>query len=189
MSSPEHIYWRIERGTRQFGPRWQAFATIVRTDSEEPVEHLSAKGDSAEMAEQQLTALIEAKLAALEPPKDWGRDPTVFRLIQRYLRMNDQLYGMVLQAGSAGEPEASTLRRDAKAYERAELWALQEQIAALNELQRIELATPTEEQWARREDPWVLDVLTAKKRLSRLIPDPSPAVQAGFERLDEALNT
>jgi hypothetical protein len=189
MNSVEHPYFRIERRPAKYaGGPWRAAATLVRKDTDEPVEHVSAKAASAEAAERQLTAAVEARLAALERPKDWGRDPTIPRLLQRYLQVNDQVYGIVLRAEAATEPEASMLRRDAEAYERAELQAIEEQIAALTESQRRELATPTEEQWARRQDPRVLDILTAKKRLSQFIPNPSPAVQAGYQRLDQALN-
>jgi hypothetical protein len=189
MNSVEHPYFRIERRPAKYaGGPWRAAAAIVRKDTDEPVDHISAKAASAEAAEQQLTAAVEDRLAALERPKDWGRDPTVPRVVQRYLQMSDQVYGIVQRAEVAAEPEASLLRRDAEAYERAELQAIAEQIAALTESQRRELATPTEEQWARRQDPWVLDILTTKKRLSQLIPDPSPAVEAGYQQLDQALN-
>lgn len=189
MADKQFAYFRVERRpAKPAGPRWRAAATVLRNDTDEPVVHVSASEVSAEAAERKRDAVVESKLLTLEPPKDWGRDPTIPHLIRRYLQLRDEVYGIVQRAEAAAEPEASLLRRDAEAYERAEVEALSAFVAVLTEQQRVELATPTEEQWSRREDPRVLDILTAKKRLLRLISDPSPAVKAGIQRLERALN-
>jgi hypothetical protein len=80
------------------------------------------------------------------------------------------------------------LMRNMEAYEQSELRNLQEQVEALTEAQRLELATPTKEQMAQPDDPWVLDILIAKKRLCQLLSHWSPAVRAGYEQLEQALD-
>jgi hypothetical protein len=190
VNSQENPYFRTERKpARLIGSQWRAAADIVRKDTDELVEHIRVRETSAEIAEQRLATAIEAKLKALQRPTDWGRDPTIPHLLQRYLEVRDQLYGIAQRAEEAAAlPEAAMLKRDAEAYEHAEFEALRKQVAQLTEQQRLELATPTEDHRANREDARVLDTLTAKKRLSQLIPNPSPAVQAAYRRLEQVLN-
>jgi hypothetical protein len=192
MAEPNQ-YFRVDRdATALAGPRWRSAATIVRGDTEEPVAHLNALGETASAADAQLDAEIERTLATLEKPGDWGRDPTVFRLLRAYLRHRERLYGIVEQAREADEAHAAALRADAEACEREDLRALNDQISRLTEAQLLELATPTDEQLAQREDPWTLDTLTAKKRLCLLAFSAgrrSPAIQAAYEGLDRALNS
>lgn len=189
MNPAEHSYFRIERRpARQVGPEWRAAATIIRADTSEPIERLSVRAPTADAAEEQLDVAIKDKLAGLEKPRDWGKDPTVFRLVQRYLQLRDEVYGMFERAGDAAEPDVPRLRSDAEAYEHSEMRKLQEQVEALTEVQLLELATPTKEQVAQLDSPWVLDTLTAKKRLCQLISHRSPGVQAGYEQLEQALD-
>lgn len=190
MSPVEHSYFRVERRpAKQVGPQWRVFATIVRADTGEPVERLRARAPTADAAEAQLDAAIEHQLAGLEKPRDWGRDPTVFRLLQRYLQLRDEVYGMFEQARTAAESDARRLIREMETYEQSEIRKLQEQVEALTEAQLLELATPTEAQMAQHDDPWILDTLTAKKRLCQLLSHWSLEVRAGYEQLEQALNS
>jgi hypothetical protein len=187
--SPDTPYFRIERRpARHVGSAWRAVASIVRKDTDELVDQFSAKDASREAAEERLAAAVATRLAALQRPDDWGKDATIPHLLQRYLRMRDELYGMVLNAQASAEPEAARLRREAESFEQAELRALSDQVAALTEQQRLELAGVTEDQRTRRNDARVLDILTAKKRLSALIPNPSPSIEAAYRDLVRALN-
>jgi hypothetical protein len=185
----ERPWFRVERRpAKQAGPRWRASATILRADTDEPVERLAARAPTPDEAEKELDAALGSRLAALEKPSDWGRDPTVPRLVQRYLRLRDEVYGMVQEAEGRAEPDARALVARAKAYDRDEMTKLRQRVEALTEAQRVELATPTPEQLADADDPWVLDLLTARSELCRFIPRPSPAVQAGREQLARALD-
>jgi hypothetical protein len=167
----------VERSPAKLaGVQWRAAATIVRTDTDEPVQRLAGRGATAADADAQLAAAIAATLAALTPPADWGRDPTVPHLIQRYLQLRDEVYGMV----ERGAPDAGD--RD-----RRGLAALQAQVEALTDAQLVELATPTADQLAAIADPYVQDVLAAKHALAQFITRRSAAVQAGADRLAAAL--
>ncbi|KYF81330.1 hypothetical protein BE20_01615 [Sorangium cellulosum] len=190
MDPTEPLYFRVERSpAKRAGTQWRATATIVRDDTGEPVERLTARASTAGAAEEQLDAAIEGALAGLEkPPRDWGRDPTVFRLLRRYLQLRDEVYGMLERASAAAEPDALTLRRDAEAYEQGEMRKLEEQVEALTDAQWIELSTPTEDQLARLDDAWVLDMLTAKKRLCQLASRRPHVAQSGYEQLEQALD-
>jgi hypothetical protein len=171
-------YFRVERRpAKRAGPQWRASATIVRSDTDEPVQHLAAKAATAADADAHLDAVIADALAALTPPGDWGRDPTVPRLVQRYLQLRDEVYGMVEHAAP-----------DAEDYERRERAKLQAQVEALTDAQLVELATPTAEQLAQLSSPWVQDILAARKDLCQFITRRSPDVQAGEDRLAAALD-
>jgi hypothetical protein len=171
-------YFRVERnGAKRAGPEWRAAATIVRSDTDEPVQHLAAKAATAADADAHLDAAIADALSALTAPPDWGRDPTVPHLVQRYLQLRDDVYGMVERAAP-----------DAETYDRREQAKLQAQVEALTEAQLVELATPTAEQLAHLSDLWVQDILAAKKDLCRFITRRSPEVQAGEDRLAAALD-
>lgn len=175
MSPP---YFRVERSpARRAGPQWRAAATIIRADTDEPVQHLAAKAATAADAAARLDTAIAGALSALTPPADWGRDPTVPHLVQRYLQLRDEVYGMVERAAP-----------DAEAHDRRERAKLQAQVEALTDAQLVELATPTAEQLAQRSSPWVQDILAAKKELCRLITRRSPDVQAGEAQLAAALD-
>lgn len=179
MSDDVRSCFRVERRPAyQAGPKWRAAAVIVRADTDEPMERLSVSAATADAAETQLDVAVAATLATLTKPRDWGRDATVVRLVQRYLQLNDELYGLF---------ERGTDRAAAEAYEQQEMQALRARVAALTETQREELATPTEAQLARLDDPYVIDDLTAKQRLCRLMDHQSAAVAAGCERIAQAL--
>jgi hypothetical protein len=171
-------YFRVERSpTRRAGPHFRAAATIVRSDTDEPVQRVAAKAATAAAAAAQLDVAIADALAALAPPAHWGRDPTVPHLVQRYLQLRDEVYGMVERA----TPDAET-------HDRRERAKLQAQVEALTEAQLVELATPTADQLAQAASPWVQDILTAKKDLCQFITRRSPEVQAGEARLAAALD-
>lgn len=180
MKPPDPPYHDVQRSpTKRAGPRWRAAATIARVDTGEAVERLSVFASSASEAEAQLAARIEGALAALPKPRDWGRDPTVLRLLRSYLRLRDEVYGLCERTGGAAAAEA---------YEREGMEALRQQVEALTEAQRLELATATEEELRRRDDPNVLDALTARSRLCALLSARSPAVEAARVRLTRALD-
>jgi hypothetical protein len=189
MNSSNSPYFRSDRkAAKRAGPCWVATASIVRTDTDELVEIVRAKGARAEEADQRLTAALTTTFATLQRPEDWGKDATVPHLLQRYLRMRDEAYGRFLLAETAAGAEASSLKREAEVFERGQIKAISEQVAALNERQRLELAGLTNEQRTRLSDARTLDVLTAKKRLSELIPNPSSAVQTAYRDLAQAVN-
>src|SRR5262245_19217925 len=175
MSPPN---FRVERSPAKLaGPQWRAAATIVRTDTDEPVQRLAVKAATAADAAAQLDAAITDALAALAPPTDWGRDPTVPHLVQRYLQLRDEVYGMVERAAP-----------DAEAHDDRERARLQAQVDALSDAQLVELATPTADQLAQIASPWVQDTLAAKQELCKLITRRTPEVQAGVDRLAAALD-
>ena len=189
MSDPQSEYFEVRRRrTKPAGSKWRAAAIITRKDTDEEVAVLSAKATTSQAAERELQTAIEAHLKTLHPPLDWGKDPTVPHLMQRYTKVNDHLYGIVLRAEAAAEPARSEIQREAEVYKSIELGAIRDMVAQLSEAQRIELATPTKDQIAHVSDARVLDALTVKKRLTAMIPDPSPAVQDGYKRLDSLLN-
>ena len=74
------------------------------------------------------------------------------------------------------------------AFEAAAMHTLEQDVAALSEAQKIALVTPTPQQRANRDDPEILDILSAKKVLYSLIGAPSPEVQLGYQSLKELLN-
>ena len=188
MGLPGHPYFRIERArARPRGKEWLATATVVRADTGEPVDHILVRAATPAAAEAQLDAEIQRKLADLAKPDDWGRDPTVFRLLQRSLQLRDELYGRFERANSASTIDAATISRDAQRYEQEEMKRLQQQVEALTEAQLIELVTPTADQLAHTDSPHVLDMLSAKEHLSRFILHRSPAVRAAHDRLVRAL--
>lgn len=170
-------YFRVELATtRRTGPQWRAAATIVRADTDEPVRRLAAKAATAAEAQAQLNVAVAGALAELAPPADWGRDPTVPRLVQRWLRLRDEVYGMVERA-----------EQGADAYDRSERALLQAQVGALTDAQRLELVTATADQLARLAEPRVQDILAAKSDLARLMAQPSPEVRAAHDALRAAL--
>lgn len=170
-------YFRVEIETAErTGPQWCAAATIFRADTDEPVHWLAAKAATAAEAQAQLGAAVAGALAELAPPADWGRDPTVPRLVQRWLRLRDEVYGMVDRA-----------EQGAEAYDRHERALLQAQVGALTDAQRLELVTATADQLAQLADPYVQDVLAAKDDLARLMAQPSPEVRAAHDALRAAL--
>lgn len=171
-------YYRVQRSpAKQAGPQWRAAAKIVRADTDEPVRHVAAHAATGADADSQLDTAIAEALAALAPPDDWGRDPTVPHLLQRYLRVRDDVYGMVQSAA----PEAAS-------HDRREQAELQAQVATLTDAQLLELATATPEQLAQIADPSVQDILAAKRDLCQFITRRSPAVQAAQDRLAAALD-
>ena len=180
MKPPDPPYYDVQWSpTKPAGPRWRAAAILARADTGEAVVRLSVFAASAAEAEAQLAAQIEGALAALSKPRDWGRDPTVPRLLRSYLRLRDEAYGMCERARGAAAAEA---------YEREAMEALRRQVEALTESQRLELATATEEELLRRDDPHMLDALTARSRLCELLSARSPAVEAARVRLTRALD-
>jgi hypothetical protein len=184
----EGPYFRVERTpAKPAGSRWRASAAIVRTDIDEPVERLFARGESAEVVDAELDAAIAGALARLERPVDWGRDPTVPRLLRRYLALRDELYGKYLASQASGPADGPGLQREADEYEARQMKALEEHVLALTDAQLVELVTPTPQQLAHRDDADVLDLLAAKKRLAALASRVSPEVQHGRELLEQAL--
>lgn len=172
-----HPYYRVELArTKWTGAQWRAAATIVRADTDEPAQRLAARAATEAEAEARLDDAVASALAVLTPPADWGRDPTVPRLVHRWLRSRDEVYGMLERA-----------EQGAGAYDRSERALLRAQVSALNEAQRLELVTITADQLAQRADPWVQDILAAKDALARLIARPSPEVRAAHEGLRAAL--
>jgi hypothetical protein len=106
MNSSNSPYFRSDRkAAKRAGPSCVATASIVRTDTDELVEVVGAKGASAEEADERLTAALTTTFAKLQRPEDWGKDATVPHL-QRYLRMRDEAYGKVLLAETAADAEA-----------------------------------------------------------------------------------
>jgi len=190
MTSVESPYFRIERSpTKRAGAQWRAAAAIVRADIDEPVEHLSAMASSADAADVQLSEQIQDAFGRLQKPSGWGRDPTVSHLVQRWLRLRDEVYRMYLASRAAGDVDGPELQRQADAYEAREKRAIEERVAALTEGQLLELVTPSEEQLAKRGDAYVLDALTAKKDLSQFIARRSPEVLAGYRQLEDLLGS
>lgn len=171
-------YFRVERSpARRAATRWRASATILRSDTDEPVQHLAATAATSADADSHLDAAIADVLSALTPPEDWGRDPTVPHLVQRYLQLRDEIYAQL----ERGAP-------DAGAYDARELARLRAQVERLTDTQLVELATPTAEQLAQRSDPWVMDILAARKDLCRFIVRRSADVQAGEALMAAALD-
>lgn len=169
-SSP---FFQVQRRTaRRVGTSWRASAEILRADTGEVVARLRLRDPEEEAVKARLEAAIAEALAALPPPGDWGRDPTVPQLIHRYLALRDEVYGKVLDADptARGLDEAETARLAAR-------------VEALSEAQRLELATPDPAVLEDPEDPWNLDELTARRALGRMITRPSEAVMAAMERL------
>jgi hypothetical protein len=188
MAPVEHPYFRAKRRpARLAGSRWRAHAEIVRLDTDEAVQHIRAEGATTSEAESSLDTALQEALARLLKPDDWGRDATVPHLIRQYLALREELYGWYLRIEAAAVPERSLVERDAASFERVETAKLQAQIDALTEAQRLELVTPTSAQRAAHDDTWILDELTAKKRLGKLIAHPSAAVQEGLLQLDPVL--
>ena len=128
------------------------------------VARLRLRDPEEEAVKARLEAAIAEALAALPPPGDWGRDPTVPQLIRRYLALRDEVYGKVLDADptARGLDEAETARLAAR-------------VEALSEAQRLELATPDPAVLEDPEDPWNLDELTARRALGA----DRPALGAG----------
>ncbi|RYZ03488.1 MAG: hypothetical protein EOO73_27515 [Myxococcales bacterium] len=173
-----HTYFRVELTTaKRAGPQWRAAATIFRADTDEPVQRLAAKAPTAAEAEAQLNVAVAGALAELAPPADWGRDPTVPRLVRRWLHLRDEVYGMVERA-----------EQGAEAYDRSERGLLQAQVRALTDAQRLELVTATADQLEQLADPNVQDILAAKDDLARLMAQPSPEVRAAHDALRAALD-
>jgi hypothetical protein len=173
-------YFRVERRPAWragVDGRWFAAATIIRADTDEPVQRLRVEATTDPDANRQLEAEILAARAALSPPDDWGRDPTVPRLVIRWLQLRDEVFGILQRSAS-----------EADAYDAREQAQLRQRVEALTEPQLLELVTPTTDQVAQIADLYVQDILTAKKDLSRFITRRSPAVQSGLDLLEAALN-
>lgn len=189
MGEPHPPYFHVERSrvTRR-PPGWHVRAVVTRADTSEPVERFYFRAATSEEADRLLDEALAAALAARERPADWGRDPTVPRLVLDYLRLNDALYGTYEAARTAGPPDRAARFEAYHREDRAVRARLRERVEALTEAQRIELATATPAQLADPSDPHVLDLLSAKKFLCGLLSDPSPAVRAGYEEMHRALN-
>lgn len=165
--------YRIERHiTRQAGPVWRAAASIIRIDTDEPVQQLAAKANGAAEAEANLEAALAEALAQLPPPADWGRDPTVPRLVRRYIELRDALYGLL----ERGDPGAA-------AFEMQMQSVLQQGVDALTDTQCIELATPTAWQLERFTDFEMQDRLLAQVHMCELVRHQSTDWRAAHERL------
>lgn len=191
MTTFDTAYYRVERTpiTQDARLHWRGKATILRKDSGEVVDRVSVKeGESPEAVVKRLDEVLYTKLSGLTKPLDWGKDSTIPALISRYLTLRDRSYGFVLEAEKAPAEVMAAIRERAKAFETAEVNALKQDIEKLSEAQKIALVSPGEQPIENREDPWVLDILTAKERLYALIDHPSPEVKAGYRALVNVLS-
>ena len=193
MAEIDTTYYCVERTAviQNADLSWRGKATILRRDSGEVVDQVAIRyGQSPSDVAKQLDAAVQKKLAGLpRPPTDWGQDRAIPVLIQRYLAIRDQTYGLVLQAEKASSSaQGKTIRQKGETFEAMAMHTLQQDVAALSEAQKIALVTPTPQQRANRDDPEILDILSAKKVLYSLIDAPSPEVQLGYQSLKELLN-
>ncbi len=192
MMSDETPYYCVERTpvARGAGGSWRVRATIRRKDSGEVVDQIIVRrGESAEAVRRRLDEALHQRLSILRKPEDWGKSAAVTALIDRFLATRDRAYGYHLKAEEAKSPEARTrIVLEGRAWETREMEALKRDVAALGESEKVDLANPTAYQTTHNDDPWVLDILSAKQRLLGLIDTPSPEVKAGQRALHALLN-
>jgi hypothetical protein len=163
--------------------------SITRKDTGETVARVIRYGkDSNDLASQLHNAARE-KLAQIGRPSDWGKDPTVSQLLALHLKNRDFLYGIELKAEAASSHEAaSRIRAEATQKETMLNGDIAARVATLTPTQRLELTSATDNELARRDDGHTLDLLTAKRDLAGMLPNPSPLEIAGLDRLQRWLN-
>jgi hypothetical protein len=185
-------FYRVERTplAQNANRSWRGKAKIIRKDTDEVVDQVAVRyGLSPEEVQRQLEATVQETLAHLPKPPDWGKDRTIPAFINRYFAIRDQTYGFFLEAERVpSATQARALRQEGDAFEAAALQVLKHEVDKLSEAQKIALVAPTPQQKTHRDDPRVLDTLSAKKVLSRLIDEPSPQVRAGYQALEALLN-
>ena len=182
MEETENAYYRVQysRIVEDANHDWRGRAKIFRQDNHELVDQITVRhGQSLDDVKNQLLVQTQKRISNLpQPPEHWRQDSIIPILIQDYLSMRDQIYGLFLKSNETkgNDLEARCLKK------------LKQEIAALSEPQKVELVTPTRQQRANRADPRVLDMLTAKKVLYGLIDTPSQDVRAGYADLAALLN-
>jgi hypothetical protein len=192
VDESEAIFFRVERcpaRQRAPGSYYYASAVIRRVDSDEVVSRFfSDRVDSPEEARRQIDAEAERRLRSLTKPDDWGKSSKGTRLIERYLAMREKSYSNHVEEMTAPPAEAARIHERGKIEESEERAALVSAVNALDERERVELVAPNDYHRSNPVDAWILDELSAKKKLFQMIEAPSSRVYEAFRALDALLN-
>lgn len=183
----ESDYYKFEYAPAMLrGGKWRARGRLIRKDSGEAVNWFHANADASSAAEARLLQLAQAgfqQVSAFHPPPDWGRSSVGPKLIDRYLSLKDRLYGYFLEAEKKQGPDRAKVEQEAKMIELRELEELQQAISSLSEAEKVSLIAPARYQSENKEEPHILDILAAKKRLYALIATPSASIRKAYEEL------
>ncbi len=188
---PDDSYYRLQQ--HDFvseGGQVKGALTILRKDTEETVGRITKRGQDTEDVALQLRQAAGERLLGLGRPENWGKDPIVARLVNRYLKNRDRLYGFEQRAEAAGSAEeAARIRAEGRETEGQLDPDIAAALVALTPDQRLELASVTDAQAARLDEPRMLDVLTAKRDLAGRLFSPSPQEIAALQQLQRWLDS
>jgi hypothetical protein len=157
---------------------WKAYGQIIRNDTGEPVKHLSATAETAEMAQEKLARDIKEALAVLHRPRDWGRDPTVPGLIRDYLAAKERILADANEK-SANIP-GDAFDAACSAGEEALKADFKERVALLSAEHQVELMLITDREEENPFDIWIMDENIARFWLYSLIEHPPAQARSAY---------
>ena len=187
----ETEYYRVEIGSpfpRSSG--WRAPVRILRKDSWEVYERLSADAESKDAAVSLAYELASTRMAELSKPVDWGRDPEVPALLRLYGQWREEA------AAAAWEVQKSCPWDDAPTLIKVALKPIDERwmgllTARVNRLsvdQQVALVSLTPRQLEKPTDIWVADEIIAKQALFHMLENPAIEVVQAKSRAEQLLD-
>lgn len=154
------------------GEDWVAQVRINRKDTGEVVDGFTKFGENFFVNRESFFKELNSYLASLAPPEDWGAPDIVRIIINRYLdgkELEAKIYKDRIEDRS--DEGAFSLYVELVNHAEKTVLGLAHSIALLSENDLERLVISDENEYSS-EDPWIIDMLSAKTDLFKYILNP-----------------